>query len=115
MHRLATGVLDAQTAATAAKWLPCAGNWPWLGRELISTQLPPLVSRAALPWAFALVQIEQLMQCKPLSEAEVKALCEKAREIFSEESNVQPVRCPVTVSMRIAKHGSKLEKTKGTG
>lgn len=43
-------------------------------------------------------QIEQLMQCKTLSETEVKALCEKAREIFASESNVQPVRCPVTVS-----------------
>lgn len=42
-------------------------------------------------------QIDQLLQCKPLSEAEVKALCEKAQEIFVEESNVQPVKCPVTV------------------
>jgi serine/threonine-protein phosphatase 2A catalytic subunit len=37
-----------------------------------------------------------LMQCKQLSELEVKKLCEKAREILMEESNVQPVRCPVT-------------------
>jgi hypothetical protein len=42
-------------------------------------------------------QIEQLMQCKPLSEQEVKGLCAKAQEIFVEESNVQPVRAPVTV------------------
>ena len=42
-------------------------------------------------------QIEQLWECKPLTEMEVKQLCEKAREIFMEESNVQPVRCPVTV------------------
>ncbi|CAI7888302.1 unnamed protein product [Closterium sp. NIES-54] len=42
-------------------------------------------------------QIEQLCECKPLSEVEVKQLCEKAREVFLEESNVQPVRCPVTV------------------
>ena len=41
--------------------------------------------------------IEQLMECKPLSEQEIKNLCEKAREVLSEESNVQPVRCPVTV------------------
>ncbi|CAI5488218.1 unnamed protein product, partial [Closterium sp. Naga37s-1] len=41
--------------------------------------------------------IAQLQECKPLSEAEVKALCEKAREILVEESNVQPVRCPVTI------------------
>lgn len=42
-------------------------------------------------------QIEQLMECKPLPESEVKALCDKAKEILMEESNVQPVRAPVTV------------------
>ncbi|XP_047071212.1 serine/threonine-protein phosphatase PP2A-2 catalytic subunit-like isoform X1 [Lolium rigidum] len=42
-------------------------------------------------------QIEQLMQCKPLAEPEVRALCEKAKEILMEESNVQPVRSPVTI------------------
>jgi serine/threonine-protein phosphatase 2A catalytic subunit len=41
--------------------------------------------------------IETLRQCKPLSEANVKGLCDKAREILQDESNVQPVRCPVTV------------------
>ena len=35
--------------------------------------------------------MEQLLSesCKPLSEEEVKSLCEKAREILMEESNVQ--------------------------
>lgn len=42
-------------------------------------------------------QIEQLMDCKPLSESEVKALCDQARAILVEEWNVQPVKCPVTV------------------
>ncbi|GFH25656.1 serine/threonine-protein phosphatase, partial [Haematococcus lacustris] len=42
-------------------------------------------------------QVEQLLQCKPLPEAEIKALCEKAKEILAEESNVTPVRAPVTV------------------
>jgi len=42
-------------------------------------------------------QIEHLLECKPLPEAEVKALCEKAKEILTTESNVQPVRAPVTV------------------
>lgn len=42
-------------------------------------------------------QIEALMKCQPLPEPEVKALCDKAREILVEESNVQPVKCPVTV------------------
>mmetsp|Transcript_6280 Transcript_6280/g.9320 ORF Transcript_6280/g.9320 Transcript_6280/m.9320 type:complete len:312 (+) Transcript_6280:34-969(+) len=42
-------------------------------------------------------QIAELMDCKPLSEQEIKKLCDKAREILSEESNVQAVKCPVTV------------------
>ncbi|XP_009612069.1 serine/threonine-protein phosphatase PP2A catalytic subunit isoform X1 [Nicotiana tabacum] len=42
-------------------------------------------------------QIAQLMQCKPLSEQEVRGLCEKAKEILMEESNVQPVKSPVTI------------------
>ena len=44
--------------------------------------------------------MEQLLSesCKPLAEEEVKSLCEKAREILMEESNVQAVNCPVTVS-----------------
>lgn len=43
-------------------------------------------------------QIAQLLECKPLPEQEVKVLCERARDILSTESNVQPVRCPVTVA-----------------
>lgn len=41
--------------------------------------------------------IEQLLQCKPLSEGEVKDLCAKAQNVFVNESNVQPVAAPVTV------------------
>lgn len=41
--------------------------------------------------------IEQLMECKQLSESQVKILCEKAKEILTKESNVQEVKCPVTV------------------
>ena len=37
-------------------------------------------------------------------ENEVKQLCDLAKEILHEESNVQPVRCPVTISGDI--HGS---------
>lgn len=43
-------------------------------------------------------QIEQLRRCEPLKESEVKALCMKAMEILVEESNVQRVDAPVTVS-----------------
>merc|ERR1719238_1287352 len=42
--------------------------------------------------------IAQLLSCNPLIEAEVKALCEKGKELLQEESNVQPVKCPVTVA-----------------
>lgn len=41
--------------------------------------------------------ITQLYLCKPLAENDVKWLCEKAKEILQEESNVQPVRAPVTI------------------
>ena len=42
-------------------------------------------------------QIEQLKRCEFISESEVKTLCQKAREILMEESNVQRVDAPVTV------------------
>lgn len=41
--------------------------------------------------------IEKLMGCNCLSENEVEMLCEKARSILINESNVQAVKCPVTV------------------
>jgi len=41
--------------------------------------------------------IEQLMRCEIIRESEVKELCNKAREILVEESNVQRVDAPVTV------------------
>ena len=51
-------------------------------------------------------QIEQLKKCEIITEAEVKALCGKAREILIEESNVQRVDSPVTVSIK--NHSKKL-------
>ena len=44
-------------------------------------------------------QIEQLKRCEYLKESEVKALCDRAREILVDESNVQRVESPVTVSL----------------
>ena len=41
--------------------------------------------------------LEQLYESKHLAEREVLQLCEMARAVVSEESNVHPVRCPVTV------------------
>ena len=42
-------------------------------------------------------QIERLKKCEYLKEQEVKNLCDKAREILIDESNVQRVDAPVTV------------------
>lgn len=42
-------------------------------------------------------QIETLLSCKPLPEAEVRALAEKAKEILINESNVSQVKAPVTI------------------
>jgi len=41
--------------------------------------------------------IDKLKRCEQLNELEVRLLCDKAKEIFTRESNVQPVACPVTV------------------
>ena len=43
-------------------------------------------------------QIAALRRCEYLKESEVKAICSKAREILVDESNVQRVDAPVTVS-----------------
>ncbi|GMF35260.1 unnamed protein product [Phytophthora fragariaefolia] len=43
-------------------------------------------------------QIEQLKRCEYLKESEVKALCQKAREILVDESNVQRIDAPVTIT-----------------
>lgn len=42
-------------------------------------------------------QIETLRKCQTIKEKEVKLLCEKAKEILLEESNVQNVDAPVTI------------------
>uniref|UniRef100_A0A0A9Z4R3 protein-serine/threonine phosphatase n=1 Tax=Lygus hesperus TaxID=30085 RepID=A0A0A9Z4R3_LYGHE len=41
--------------------------------------------------------IEHLLKCEYLSEPEVQELCEMARLILVEETNIQDVSCPVTV------------------
>lgn len=41
--------------------------------------------------------IFQLTECKHLSESEVRQLCELAKAVLHEESNVHPIRCPVTI------------------
>ena len=51
--------------------------------------------------------IEQLKKCEYIKESEVKALCTRAKEILLEESNVQHVESPVTVS-RFKTHKKKI-------
>ena len=51
----------------------------------------------ALPHGDLDASIQQLLKCQPLPEPDVKVLCDRAREILIEESNVQPVKCPVTI------------------
>jgi|TARA_R110002003_G_scaffold32_11_gene2017 serine/threonine-protein phosphatase PP1-1 len=41
--------------------------------------------------------LEQAKTCKYLPEADMKRLCEIVKECLMEESNIQPVRTPVTV------------------
>ncbi|KAF1817210.1 serine/threonine-protein phosphatase 6 [Eremomyces bilateralis CBS 781.70] len=41
--------------------------------------------------------LEQAKQCKYLPESDMKRLCEIVKEFLMEESNIQPVRTPVTV------------------
>ena len=42
-------------------------------------------------------QIWQLRRCEYISESEVKSLCEKAKELLIEESNVEMIYSPVTI------------------
>jgi len=42
-------------------------------------------------------QIEELKECKPLSEAEVEVLCQKAREVLMDEPNVLTVAPPIII------------------
>jgi serine/threonine-protein phosphatase 4 catalytic subunit len=42
-------------------------------------------------------QIERLKRCEYIKESEVKALCDKAREILVDEGNVQLIPAPVTI------------------
>ena len=47
--------------------------------------------------------IDQLKRCEYIKESEVKQLCMKAKEILLQESNVQHVESPVTVSLGLFK------------
>jgi serine/threonine-protein phosphatase 4 catalytic subunit len=42
-------------------------------------------------------QIEQLKRCECIKESEVRDLCNRARDILLEESNIQNIYSPITV------------------
>jgi hypothetical protein len=46
--------------------------------------------------------IEQLKQCKPISEPDVKVLCHMALDVLVEEGNVQVISAPVTICAQFA-------------
>ncbi|QPG74140.1 sporulation-induced protein [Brettanomyces nanus] len=41
--------------------------------------------------------LEDIKNCKYLPESDMKILCEKVKDLLMEESNIQPVKSPVTV------------------
>jgi len=43
-------------------------------------------------------QIEQLKKCEFIKESEVRDLCNYAKDILIEESNIQTIYTPITVS-----------------
>lgn len=96
-----TPASDALAAAGAASTTPVGpGPAPVTASTTTTTSTLQTSSAAGDGYAFNkdLDQwIEQLMECKQLTETQVRQLCEKARDILSHESNVQDVKCPVTV------------------
>jgi serine/threonine-protein phosphatase 4 catalytic subunit len=44
-------------------------------------------------------QIEQLKRCECIKESEVRDLCNSARDILLEESNIQNIYSPITVAI----------------
>ncbi|EFX06441.1 serine/threonine-protein phosphatase pp2a catalytic subunit [Grosmannia clavigera kw1407] len=64
----------------------------WMARN---AAMPPVLPATSVPdldgW------IETLRSCRPLAEADVERLCERAQLVLAGESNVQPVASPVTI------------------
>lgn len=46
-------------------------------------------------------QIEQLKRCEFIKESEVRDLCNMAKDILIDESNIQTIYTPITVSFNI--------------
>ncbi|CAK5108384.1 unnamed protein product [Meloidogyne enterolobii] len=81
----ANSAASISSSATQPQTITMGGNSP--GGEFISREFTKDLDE----W------IAQLYECKQLTEIQVKLLCDKAREILKHESNVQEVKCPVTV------------------
>ena len=90
--------------ASAAVAPPTPAATASVGAPSVSASVLAQSATAAPPAAAAVCnssldeQIERLRRCEYLREGEVKALCLRAREILVDESNVQRVDAPVTVS-----------------
>ena len=63
----------------------------WSNKTTSTTPTPTASTNDLEAW------LSKLRLGTPLTEAEVKLLCDMAREVFFNESNVQPVPAPVTV------------------
>ncbi|KAK1750974.1 hypothetical protein QBC47DRAFT_425901 [Echria macrotheca] len=92
---LTTGHLRRRSTCTLSKRFAIMDtNMEDVGRaptDLPAVTLEPATIPTLDGW------IESLMECKQLAEVDVQRLCEKAREVLQLESNVQHVKCPVTV------------------
>ena len=106
VHKTNTTVLASMASAAVAPPTPAAtasvGAPSVSASTSASAQSAPAAPVAATTAAVCNSsldeQIERLRRCEYLREGEVKALCLRAREILVDESNVQRVDAPVTVS-----------------
>eukprot|EP00913_Durusdinium_trenchii_P000599 g553.t1 len=105
--QLTTAELFAQLRDLEQRRTGAAENGPGPAVQAVAVLNPPraahvVMDRTAVPGSPRNLDIDKciarLMECKFLSENEVKQLCDLAKEILHEESNVHPVRCPVTIS-----------------
>ena len=79
-RQISVSPIGCDTPVTSCRWLSLMAT-----RELTTL------------FKFTFFGSQLLMNREKLPEEEVKALCEKAKEILSAEENVQQVRCPVTI------------------
>jgi len=98
----AGATMSADVAEESTRMVPNPRIPPSPPLEPLPAHIPPLGGFASLSSLDGVNDvdqfIEQLLDCKPLTENQIKFLCERLSEILEKESNVQPVTCPVTVA-----------------